>query len=216
MMPDLMGFLAVVMIAYVIPGPDFFVILQSTASGKRVGLWTAMGAQSGLTVHMVLAVLGLTALVAQSAVAFSVVKAAGAVYLIWLGLRIIWSSRRTGVRPRRGKETRRDAPVTGRLDGYLRGLLTNVLNPKAVVFFLSVLPQFVDTTAPAAAQILLLGVVDIVVGVLWWFALVLLMRQLVGFLQRPTVRTWWDRVTGSLLASAGGVLAYSAATSRAV
>lgn len=215
-MPDVVGFLAIVMIAYVIPGPDFFVILRSTASGRRAGLWTALGAQTGLAVHMILAVLGLTALVAQSAAAFSIVKVAGAAYLLWLGLRIIWSSRRGGGRPHLAQKPRRDAPVTGRLDGYVRGLLTNVLNPKAVVFFLSVLPQFIDTTGPAAPQIVLLGVIDIVVGVLWWFALVLLMRRLAGLLERPTVRMWWDRITGSLLAGAGAALAYSTATSKAV
>ena len=149
-----------------------------------------MGAQSGLAVHMALAVLGLTALVAQSAMAFSVVKIAGAAYLIWLGFRIIWSTRRDNSRPHRPPKSHDERSATGRLEGYLRGLGTNVLNPKAALFFLSVLPQFVDTSVPTAPQIVLLGVIDIVAGVLWWFALVLLMRQLAVVLRRPTVRIY--------------------------
>lgn len=213
MIPDLLGFLAVVMIAYVIPGPDFFVIVQSTASGKRAGMWTAAGAQAGLAVHMFLAVLGLTALVAQSAVAFSIVKAAGALYLMWIGLRIIWSSRCTGQR-RDSQDAGGEFAVTDGWAGFRRGLATNVLNPKAALFFLSVLPQFVDTSSAAAPQILLLGVIDIAVGVLWWLVLVLVMRQLAGLLHRRTVRVWWDRVTGSLLIGAGSALAYSSTNSR--
>lgn len=208
MTPDLLGFLAVVMLAYIVPGPDFFVILQSTVSGRKEGLWTALGAQTGLAVHMLLAVLGLTAVVAQSALAFSIVKAAGAVYLVWMGVRIIWSSRR-GDPSEIGEQTTGDRSARGAWTGFRRGLLTNVLNPKAALFFLSVIPQFVNTTTSPVPQILLLGVIDIAVGVLWWCALVLMARRLTALLRRPTVRTWWDRVTGSLLTGFGGALAYS-------
>lgn len=222
MMPDLVGFLVVVMIAYVIPGPDFFIILQSSASGRRAGLSTAIGAQTGLAVHMLLAVFGLSALLAKSAMAFSIVKAAGAVYLIWLGIRIIWSSRKGRVQSdgddqsRKSGNDRPDETATGLRDGFLRGLLTNLLNPKAVVFFLSVIPQFVDPSGSAVDQILLLGTVDIVIGVLWWCALVLLLQKFASLLKRTTVRRWWDRATGSLLATAGAVLGYTVATSKAI
>jgi RhtB (resistance to homoserine/threonine) family protein len=208
---NLVGFFVVVMLAYVIPGPDFLIIARSAARGRRAGQYAALGTQAGLCVHMLLAALGLSALAAHSAVAFSVLKLAGACYLAWLGARIVRSSRGTTPAATDNSGDKAAAPANDKAGQhpwhhFRQGLLTNLFNPKAALFFLSVLPQFVNTSAPAAPQIFLLGVIDVLLGVVYWVALVLLIRRLSTQLCRPAVRAWWDRLTGSLLVGAGATL----------
>jgi threonine/homoserine/homoserine lactone efflux protein len=201
---DWWAFVAVVIFAYVIPGPDFAVILRSSTRSHRAGQSAALGAQTGLCVHMVLAALGLSLLLAHSPGVLTVVRLVGAAYLTFLGLRILWSTR-GAVEGTDG--VAREEPHLPSTAAFAQGFLTNLLNPKAILFFASVLPQFLSSDRAATAQIFALGTVDIAIGLVLWSALVVLGAKLGSLLRDARIRRRWDRATGGVLAALGIVVA---------
>ncbi|MEU3852208.1 LysE family translocator [Streptomyces sp. NPDC029554] len=207
---DLFGFLGVVLVAYVVPGPDFLVVVRSAAADPAKGRAAALGAQTGLCVHMLAAVAGLSVVAARSPLVFDGIRLLGAAYLVFLGVRAVLTARRAARERSRmpGATPPGAAPADGSGPGRLReafsqGFFTNVLNPKAALFFLSVLPQFVDGGGSVARQIFLLGVLDVLIGVGYWFALVVVAARLRALLARPAVRHRWEVGTGWLFIAIG-------------
>lgn len=145
------------------PGQDTMYILgRSLAQGKQAGLMSAMGIMTGVLVHTLLAALGLSVILATSSLAFAIVKYAGAVYLIWIGIGFFIK--------RNGSSTLPDTPVStpGSWKIFRQGVLTNVLNPKVALFFLSFLPQFVSAqTDPVFLPFMVLGLVFFTTGSIW-------------------------------------------------
>jgi len=141
------------------PGPDtLYVLSRGVGAGRRVGVRAALGVSTGVLVHTLGAVLGLSVLLQTSAVAYAVVRYAGAAYLCYLGVAAI---RNRGTGEMAGSdgasgEDPRSAGAAGR-GGYVQGVLVNVLNPKVALFFLAFLPQFVPAGADAPATMALLG-----------------------------------------------------------
>ncbi|MEU2587336.1 LysE family translocator [Streptomyces avermitilis] len=215
---DLVGFLGVVLVAYVVPGPDFLVVVRSATEHPAKGRAAALGAQSGLCVHMLAAAVGLSLIAARSPAVYDAIKLLGAAYLIYLGVRAVLAARRAARERAAGREAaggvedgtdprtpEEEAPATsGRWrSGFTQGFLTNVLNPKAALFFLSILPQFVHGGGSTSRQIFFLGTLDIVIGVAYWFALVAVAARLRAFLARPKVRHRWELTTGWLFIAIG-------------
>ncbi|MFD9438484.1 LysE family translocator [Streptomyces sp. NPDC060006] len=218
---DLVGFLGMVMLAYLVPGPDFLVIVRAAARRPALGRAAALGAQTGLCVHMCAAALGLSVIATRSAYAFTAIKLAGAAYLVYLGVRALLDARRGAAgrhAPRAGRrETPAEASTPEDADGagpsaaadddrrgsFVEGFLTNVLNPKAALFFLSILPQFVDRSGSLTEQIFLLGALDVVIGVFYWLGLVGLAARLRSVLGRPVWRRRWERITGCVFIAIG-------------
>jgi threonine/homoserine/homoserine lactone efflux protein len=162
-MPDATTFalFALACLAFLaIPGPSvFYIVTRSLVQGRRAGVTSMLGVQAGGLVHVVAAAFGVSALIASSAAAFTVVKYAGAAYLIFLGLRKL-----LGREPDEPEMIGAPASTT-RL--FTHGVVVNVLNPKTALFFLAFLPQFVDPTAgPVAPQMLVLGLTLVSLGVL--------------------------------------------------
>lgn len=141
-----------------IPGPStLYIATRSVADGPRAGMASALGVEAGTLVHAAAAAVGLSALVSSSATAFSLVKYAGAAYLIVLGLRAL-----TGRRPDGSPEALPTVPLRR---AFAQALVVQVLNPKVALFFLALLPQFVEPAAGAvASQVLVLGLVLGAVG----------------------------------------------------
>ncbi|MEL6750514.1 MAG: LysE family translocator [Pseudomonadota bacterium] len=141
------------------PGPDMTLFLSRTlSSGRAAGLMSLAGASTGTLVHTTLAVLGVSAIIAASATAFTVLKLAGAAYLLWLAIEALWKG--SSFTPPDGGE--RKAVTLKR--AFLSGIGINLLNPKIVLFFMTFLPQFVSAADPAAAQkMAFLGVLFVVV-----------------------------------------------------
>jgi threonine/homoserine/homoserine lactone efflux protein len=141
-----------------VPGPAvLYIVARSIHEGRRAGLVSVLGIHVGTLAHIAAATLGLSALVLSSAVAFTVVKIAGAVYLIGLGLWTLFSNRAEQEVTLGGEANLRRA--------FAQGIVVNVLNPKTALFFLAFLPQFVDPNAPhPAVQIAFLGVLFALLG----------------------------------------------------
>jgi threonine/homoserine/homoserine lactone efflux protein len=150
----------------VVPGPAvLYIVAQGIHGGRRAGVVSALGVASGGMVHIAAAVAGLSALVLASAEAFTVIKLAGAVYLVVLGVRTLLArDDRIGGR----------APEPTLSRTYRQGLVVNVLNPKTALFFLAFLPQFVDPDGRVRVQLALLGAVFVVIAlttdVMWALA----------------------------------------------
>ncbi len=198
---DVLGFLAVAALVVVTPGPDMTLVARNTFAGGRVaGLATSAGTCSGLLVHATAAALGLSAVLLASSQAFTVVKIAGAAYLIFLGIRtIIGAGRDTSVRE--------GDKATDPWAAYRQGVLTNVLNPKVAIFFLSLLPQFVDPGPGFTWRLLVLSGLFIVMGLVWLTVYTLALHAVSGFVDRPPVRRVIETVTGGVLLLLGGRLA---------
>ncbi|MFZ7126680.1 MAG: LysE family translocator [Desulfobacterales bacterium] len=150
------------------PGQDtFYIVGRSVSQGTRAGIISVLGIMSGVLVHTLMAALGLSVILATSALAFRLVKYMGAAYLIWIGIGFIRGSGR--------QVPVRDAE-TGQLElwkTYRQGLLTNLLNPKVALFFLSFLPQFVDPrTEHAIGSFVALGMILFTTGSIWCMGLV--------------------------------------------
>jgi threonine/homoserine/homoserine lactone efflux protein len=156
----LLVFAAAGTLLIVVPGPNLlFIITRSITDGRRAGLVCGLGVETGTLVHVATAAIGLSALLASSATAFTVVKYAGAAYLIYLGIRAF---------RRREQPTAAEAgPAQSLAKTYRQGLLVQILNPKVALFFLAFLPQFVDPArGPAWTQILVLGAVLALLGLI--------------------------------------------------
>jgi threonine/homoserine/homoserine lactone efflux protein len=165
-MPDATTFalFAVACLAFLaIPGPSvFYIVTRSLVQGRRAGVTSMLGVQAGGLVHVVAAAFGVSALIASSAAAFTVVKYAGAAYLVLLGVRKLLGGGGDGDELEPAPRT----PASGK-HLFAHGVIVNVLNPKTALFFLAFLPQFVDPGAgPVAPQMLVLGTMLVCLGVL--------------------------------------------------
>jgi threonine/homoserine/homoserine lactone efflux protein len=140
----------------VVPGPAvLYIVAQSVNGGRRAGALSALGVATGGLVHVLAAVIGLSALLAASAEAFTVVKLAGAAYLVWLGIRTLLSANdHIG-----GRKPERTLART-----YRQGVIVNVLNPKTALFFIAFLPQFADPDGSVRAQLAMLGAIFVVIA----------------------------------------------------
>ncbi len=181
------------------PGPDLLFVLSRTLSGgRRVGVASACGVCSGALVHVAAAALGLSAILATSALAFAVVKYVGAAYLLYLGIQALRSA---GGTPLRVKAV----PRTSAWQAYRQGILVDLLNPKAAIFFMAFLPQFVrPDQGPVALQLLGLGVLVVLVAIVVECSLVLLAARATSALRgNRRLSQWLDRVLGSVLICLG-------------
>jgi threonine/homoserine/homoserine lactone efflux protein len=187
------------------PGQDtLYIVGRTMAQGRRAGLWSVLGISTGSVVHTLAAAFGLSAILATSALAFTVVKLAGAAYLVHLGTRML-IERSAPPMELQGFGSERDWPI------YRAGLLTNVLNPKVALFFMAFLPQFVDPGAESrVAAFLFLGAVFVFNGTLWCLVLVWGASAMSRRLSRNrTAGTLLKRATGVIFVGLGARLAFS-------
>jgi threonine/homoserine/homoserine lactone efflux protein len=199
-MRSILPFALAALILIMIPGPDQALITRSALIGGRpTGLLTTLGGVLGVTVHATAAALGLSALLLASATAFIVLKIAGAAYLLWMGVQAL----RTAARSRRGQAEATIRGVRPRPWSAVRkGFLSNALNPKVALFFVTFLPQFLSahgTIGATRAQALLLSAVFAALYLTWFSLYVLLVDGLGRVLRRPRVKAAIERVTGLLL-----------------
>ncbi|MCX5206820.1 LysE family translocator [Streptomyces sp. NBC_00237] len=193
----MLTFAAASAVLVMIPGPDQALITRNAlAAGRTAGLLTMLGGLLGLSVHVAAATLGISAVLLASATAFTVLKIVGAVYLVWMGIATLRSARQT-LREDPDTATRDPAERGGR---HLRnGFLSNALNPKVALFFVTFLPQFLPSRGSVLPKALLLSLVFAVIYVLWFSLYVLTVDHLGKWLRRPRVRARIEQVTGVLL-----------------
>lgn len=186
------------------PGLDVALVLRTAAAEGPKRAWLAgIGICIGTLAWGAATALGLGALLAVSRLAFTALKWAGAAYLVWMGVGLI-------LKPRDSFEVKGAAAHPKRASAWLwRGMLNNLLNPKAGVFYVSFLPQFVPLNVPAAPWMMMLAAIHVVMGLAWFGVLIGATRPISGLLQRAAVVRWLDRVTGGVFLGFGVNLALS-------
>jgi threonine/homoserine/homoserine lactone efflux protein len=203
--PPAVGLFVVAALALlVVPGPAvLYIVARSIHQGRRAGLASVLGIHVGTLVHIGAATVGLSALVVSSAVAFTAVKIAGAVYLVGLGLWTLLSRRAEPDVPLGGQRNLRRA--------FAQGIVVNVLNPKTALFFLAFLPQFVDANAPhPAVQIAFLGFLFVALGLVTDSLWALAAGTAGGMLRRsPRFVRSQRYVTGSVYVGLGVATAFA-------
>lgn len=199
----LLAFILAAGVLTMTPGLDTAIVLRTAAveSPKRAAL-AALGVIAGCLVWGVAVALGLGVVLEASDLAFNVIRWAGAAYLVWLGVGLI-------LRPRERFEIAGDVAPTsgGDLAWMRRGFLTNLLNPKVGVFYISFLPQFVPDGVAAGPFIFLLAALHGVMGLVWFAVLIGATRPIADVLQHAAVVRWLDRLTGGVFLAFGVRLA---------
>ncbi|MFB7970032.1 MULTISPECIES: LysE family translocator [Streptomyces] len=174
-----------------LPGADFTVVVRNALASRTAGLASALGVAGGLLVHTALAVAGLAAVLVTMPVLFRTVQLLGGAYVLYLGLSALYAIRRRPAQDRSGTssgvpEDEPERPAPREFGRALRqGFLTNALNPKAPVLFLSLLPQFVPDGSPPLPRTLLLAALVVVLALIWFPAVALLVDRLGRWLRRP-------------------------------
>lgn len=202
---QLTAFIAVAALLTITPGADTLLVVRNTLRGGRPDGWTTiLGIASGCTLHATFSAIGISVILATSAVAFHAVKLAGAAYLVWLGVQSIRGARRTAAAhaPDRGA-----TPAVRRRRSYAEGFITNILNPKVAVFYLAFLPQFMSPDDPVLAKSLFLASLHILMGVAWLGGVTVAVSKGRRWMEQPGMRADLARVTGAALVAMGVRLA---------
>ncbi len=200
-----LGFMAASLLLNVTPGTDsMYIITRSISQGNKAGMYSVLGVISGILVHTLLAALGLSILLANSPLAFTIVKYIGASYLCYLGFKMLTS--------------KRDAPLAEQLNEksklaktldcfkiYKQGMLTNTLNPKVALFFLAFFPQFVDPSyAHSTLSFLILGLTFAVTSLIWCMCLALLASRFSQKLrENPKIESVLNKISGMVFIGMG-------------
>ena len=187
------------------PGADTLLVVRTALrGGRRDGIATAIGICSGLYVHAMLSAFGLSVILMHSAAAFTALKFAGAAYLVWLGLQSLRSATR-GLPTTLATAT--DTPRVPAARSWREGFLTNLLNPKVIVFYLALLPQFIGADDPVFRKSLLLAAIHAVEGIAWFAIVSHLVDRSRRFFLKPLLRRWIDAACGTFLVALGVRLA---------
>ena len=199
---SILAFIGIAALLTVLPGADMALVAKVTLlDGKRAAFFTSLGICAGLPVHATASALGLSLILATSAEAFAVVKFAGAAYLAYLGVRTIRDSLRpvaeTGVIA---------APARSRRAAFAQGFLSNVLNPKVALFYLTFLPQFISPGDNVLAKSLLLAGIHAVLGLVWLPTYAYAIDRLGAVIRGA--RRWLERLSGAALIGLGVRLAF--------
>ncbi|SFM14290.1 LysE family translocator [Marinobacter zhejiangensis] len=208
---ELLGaYLVAIFLLTISPGVDTLLTIRNTArSGVRSGVVTSVGICSGLFIHAGLSAVGISLILVQTAWAFSVLKWAGACYLVWLGLN---SLRQACVRPAVGVASQPPQPQHSRFARDFReGVLSNVLNPKTALFYMALLPQFIDPQGSVLLQSMLLAAIHFVMGLVWLSGVAVVVARSRGLASPGWLKRMMHGLTGGVFIGVGAKVALSQA-----
>ncbi|HFU7054100.1 TPA: LysE family translocator [Bacillus cereus] len=190
----------------ILPGPDTAMATKNTlVAGKMGGVKTVFGTCVALLIHTLAAVIGLSALIVKSALLFSIFKYVGALYLIYIGIKALLA-----VRNKEGVDTN-DISLNHEnehISCFRQGFLTNLLNPKIAVFFLTFLPQFLNPNHNTFIQLLVMGLTYLVLTVIWFAFYIFLIDKISAFMKKPKTQRYIQGLTGIVLIGFGIKLAF--------
>jgi threonine/homoserine/homoserine lactone efflux protein len=202
---DLLAFAGAAGLLTIVPGLDTLLVLRTaTVEGPRRAMFAGLGVCTGCLAWGILVSAGLGAVFAVSNLAYQIVRIAGAIYLFYLGLRLLFQREKPVLLDSTGEA----ALSRGSLRWFIRGLLTNLLNPKVGVFYVTFLPQFIPSHVNVIGFSVLLALVHDVEGILWFAALIFVTQPLARWLRHPRTSTVLNRITGGVFILFGARLAF--------
>lgn len=202
----IIAFVGLSLLLAMTPGPDTFLVLRFSLRDTKSGLAAAAGSALGSLLWAFAVAVGLASLLEQSATAYRIVKIAGGLYLIYLGLRVLLRRQQQVA----STPSEHQTPGQSAAPAFGSGLLSCALNPKVGLFFLAIVPQFVPPDGPLFATVLTLGVIDTVVAFGWLVVITFLAARAVIWLRRPRVTTLLNRLSAAILTTFGVVTIASA------
>ena len=193
---ELWTFLIAITLLTMTPGADTMIVIRNTLrGGARDGLVSSLGICLGLFVHATLSAVGISAILLYSATAFMLLKTIGALYLLWLGLsslRSFWNAKKMH---QKAVEKKPFSFWTSLQEGFL----SNVLNPKAVIFYMAFLPQFISHEHSALAQSLFLALIHFIIATIWLGLLIYTIVSANSFITKKSVRQSLDAISGTVM-----------------
>jgi len=203
--PQILAFAGLAALLTISPGADTMLVIRSVISrGPTAGLLTTAGICSGLFVHASLSAAGLSLILLKSALAFEILKTAGAGYLLYLGFQSIRQAFRKG--PGAAGPLKSDLAGNGEKSArraFMEGMLNNILNPKPAVFYLALLPQFIGPADPVFLKSLMLAGIHFVMSIIWLAAISLFFGKMKSFLASPRAQQWLEASSGVILIGLG-------------
>ncbi len=189
-----------------IPGADTLLIMKNTINyGAKAGRYTILGMATGLTFWTIIAVLGLSVVIAQSVFLFNTIKYVGAAYLFYLGVKAFVDK---DIISLKSVEVESDAQVHHSLsryykESYLQGALSNILNPKTVLVYITFMPQFININENVNQQLIVLGLILTLIAVVWFLVVVYIIDHVKRWLEKPQVQKVFQKSTGLMLIGVG-------------
>jgi len=202
---DIWLFVVAGLLLIITPGPDMaLIVARSAQQGVRAGVVAALGVGAGLFIHIAAAAIGISAIILASAMAFTILKWLGALYLIYIGVQML----RASFQATADTENRRQLPTASLQQIFMQGFLSNVLNPKVAIFFLAFLPQFVDSNSSSkVVAFITLGLLFNVMGTAWNLGIALFAGLIAASHGYGRLKVWLERTIGALFVGVGVKLA---------
>jgi RhtB (resistance to homoserine/threonine) family protein len=204
-MDSLLTYISIAAMMVVIPGADTMLLVKNTLSyGPKAGRYTVLGMATGLSFWTLIAILGLSVVIAKSVILFSTIKYLGAAYLIYLGIKSFFAKSVFSL-----EEIQAQANASAKSssrhnkESFMQALLSNVLNPKTVLVYITVMPQFIDLNGNVNQQLILLASILTLLAVLWFLTLVNVIDYAKKWLNNPKFQKVFQKSTGLLLLGFG-------------
>ncbi|WP_026908292.1 homoserine/threonine efflux transporter [Paucisalibacillus globulus] len=203
---DLLSYILIATFMVVLPGADTMLLIKNTLTyGRKAGRFSALGTAAGLTFWTLIAIFGLSMTIAKSVVLFNTIKYLGAAYLIYLGIKSFFSKNMFSLEDfkEHAKQPLKQVSQKGYKESFLQSLLSNILNPKTVLLYITIMPQFIDFHYHINQQLILLGLILTVLAVLWFLILVQIVDYAKKWMNNPRFQKIFQRSTGFILVSFG-------------
>ena len=205
-MDNIFTYIAIVGMMVLLPGADTILLIKNTIShGTKAGLYTMMGMATGTTFWTLIAVLGLSMLIAQSVVLFSIIKYLGAAYLIYLGIKSFFAKSSLPLEQTQEiPSTSLPAPSnSNNKSSFMQAFLSNILNPKAVLVYITIMPQFINVNGNVNQQLIILGSIATILAVVWFLILIFLMDYAKKWFESAKFLKAFQKSTGVILVAFG-------------
>jgi RhtB (resistance to homoserine/threonine) family protein len=205
-MDNLLAFMLMALMMSILPGTDTVLIMKNTfAHGAKAGRFTILGIATGLTFWTVVAVLGLSVVIAQSVFLFNIIKYLGAAYLFYLGVRAVFTKSTLSLETVQADSQLSIHKSTHRhyKESYLQGAISNILNPKTVLVYITFMPQFIDLNGNINQQLIGLGFILTLIAAGWFLILVYLLDHVNKWLKKPKIQKVFQKSTGVMLIGFG-------------
>ncbi|WP_211745628.1 LysE family transporter [Paenibacillus sp. Marseille-Q4541] len=203
-MDNILAYILMALMMSMLPGTDTVLIMKNTLMhGAKAGRYTILGMATGLTFWTIVVVLGLSVVIAQSVFLFNAIKYVGAAYLIYIGIRMFINKSSFSDVQVISEHSSEKLTHHRYKESYLQGAVSNILNPKTVLVYITFMPQFIDLNGNTNQQLVVLGVILTLIAVGWFLTLVYLLHHVRKWMERPIFQKAFQKTTGVMLIGFG-------------
>ena len=204
-MDSLLTYISIAAMMVVIPGADTMLLVKNTLSyGPKAGRYTVLGMATGLSFWTLIAILGLSVVIAKSVILFSTIKYLGAAYLIYLGIKSFFAKSVFSLEEIKAQaNTPANSSSRHNKESFMQALLSNVLNPKTVLVYITIMPQFIDLNGNVNQQLIVLASILTLLAVLWFLTLVYVIDYAKKWLNNSKFQKVFQKSTGLMLVGFG-------------